>query len=106
MPYKPFGTTSKARNVVPNKIFQAMIFKTPVVVSSARPLLRVIEDAQCGVAFTAGDPRSFAQAVLRLRDEGTRRELGENGKRAVDDRYNWTSTAQALLKIYREPRGE
>ena len=63
--------------------------------------MRIVADAQCGLVFKERDPRSLAETVLQLRDPEVRRQLGENGKRAVLDRYNWQQTVQALLELYR-----
>jgi hypothetical protein len=43
---------------------------------------------------------AFAEAVLELRDSGMRRELGENGKRAVLERYNWAAAGGRLAGLY------
>ena len=86
---------------MPNKIFQFMIMGKPVVVSSTRPMMRVVNDAQCGVIFEDRSAESLAEAVIKLQDEHLRRRLGENGRRAVEDRYNWQQTVQPLLEFYR-----
>jgi glycosyltransferase involved in cell wall biosynthesis len=98
----PHISTPHIETTMPNKIFQFMLMEKPVVVSSVRPLKRVVNDAQCGLVFEERNPASLAEAVIKLRDEDLRRRLGENGRRAVKDRYNWRLTVQALLLIYRK----
>ena len=97
----PHISTPHIDTTMPNKIFQAMMLACPVVVSSTRPMMRIVADAQCGLVFTERDPRSLAETVCQLRDPELRRQLGENGKRAVLDRYNWQQTVKALLELYR-----
>jgi glycosyltransferase involved in cell wall biosynthesis len=98
----PHVSTPHIETTMPNKIFQFMLLGKPVVVSSVRPLKRVVHDAQCGLVFEDRNPTSLAQAIIKLRDEDLRCRLGENGRRAVEDRYNWQITVQALLSIYRK----
>jgi glycosyltransferase involved in cell wall biosynthesis len=98
----PHISTPHIETTMPNKIFQFMLKGKPVVVSSVRPLKRVVNDAQCGLVFEERNPASLAAAVIRLWDDELRRRLGENGRRAVKNRYNWQSTVQALLSIYRK----
>ena len=71
------------------------------VLTHARPMMRVVNDAQCGVIFEDRNAESLAAAVIKLQDEHLRRRLGENGRRAVEDRYNWQQTVQPLLEFFR-----
>jgi glycosyltransferase involved in cell wall biosynthesis len=98
----PHISTPHIETTMPNKIFQFMLMRKPVVVSSVRPLKRVVKDAQCGLVFKERNPASLAETVIRLKDRKLRRRLGENGCKAVKDRYNWQLTVQALLLIYRK----
>jgi glycosyltransferase involved in cell wall biosynthesis len=87
---------------IPHKLFQYMYLGKPVVVSSARPLKRIVEESQAGFVFTSGDPASFAEAVLRLADPELRRKLGHNGRCAVVERYNWQRESERLLALYQQ----
>lgn len=84
----------------PHKLFQYMLLAKPVVVSSCRPLQRVVEETGAGLVFTAGDAASLAAAVVALRDPGRRREAGEAGRSAVLASYNWARSSRALLEVY------
>jgi glycosyltransferase involved in cell wall biosynthesis len=98
----PHISTPHIETTMPNKVFQYMLLGRPVIVSSVRPLMRVVRDAQCGVIFTERDPGSLAEAVLQLRDHQLRQQLGENGRAAIAARYNWNHTVQTLLELYRQ----
>lgn len=87
---------------IPHKLFQYMFLGKPVVVSSARPLKRIVEESQAGFVFTSGDPASFAEAVLRLTDPALRQKLGQNGHCAVVKRYNWQQESERLVALYRQ----
>ena len=85
---------------MPNKIFQFMILGKPVVVSSTAPMMRIVNDAECGLIFKERDPQSLAETIIQLADDSLRQRFGENAKRAVEDRYNWKETARILLNLY------
>ncbi|RIK40016.1 MAG: hypothetical protein DCC55_16355 [Chloroflexi bacterium] len=87
---------------IPHKLFQYMYLGKPVVVSSARPLQRIVEESQAGFVFTSGDPVSFAEAVLQLADPALRQKLGQNGHWAVVERYNWQRESERLVALYRQ----
>jgi glycosyltransferase involved in cell wall biosynthesis len=87
---------------IPHKLFQYMYMGKPVIVSSARPLRRIVEGSNAGLVFASGDPASFASAVLQLHDPLLRKQLGENGRRAVIERYNWQVESKVLVDLYRQ----
>jgi len=41
---------------------------------------------------------------LQLRDSALRAELGENGRKAVEERYHWGLDGERLLSIVRNLR--
>ena len=96
----PHISTPHIETTMPNKIFQFMILGKPVVVSSTAPMMRIVNDAECGLIFKERNPQSLAEKTLQLVDNNLQQRLGENGKRAVEDRYNWQETVQTLLKLY------
>ncbi|NOX57269.1 MAG: glycosyltransferase family 4 protein, partial [Planctomycetes bacterium] len=98
----PHISTPHIETTMPNKIFQFMILGRPTVATDVAPLRRVIDDAECGLVYKERDAAALAETILQLKDENLRKRLGDNGKRAVLDRYNWPQTVLALLAIYRE----
>jgi glycosyltransferase involved in cell wall biosynthesis len=96
----PFRSTPQTEASAPHKLFQYMLMAKPVVVSSCRSLRRLVEDGRLGNIFTAGDSASLAQAILKLKDPAVRRKLGEAGRKAVLEKYNWGKTSQKLLALY------
>ncbi len=97
----PHVSTPHIETTMPNKIFHYMILGKPVVVSNTGPMMRVINDAKCGLIFRERDACSLAQTLIKLKDSSVREEMGTNGRDAVEDRYNWQTTVKALLEIYR-----
>jgi glycosyltransferase involved in cell wall biosynthesis len=59
-----FGTTAKARNVVPTKVFQGAAAGCAIVTSDTEPQRRILGDAAMYVP--AGDPAALAEALSEL----------------------------------------
>ncbi len=88
---------------LPHKLFHYMYMKRPVVVTNCKPLERIVRETACGVVCKSGDPKSMGQALVQLyMDPERRRQMGENGHRAVVDRYNWDHTAQDMVQMYKD----
>jgi glycosyltransferase involved in cell wall biosynthesis len=85
---------------MPHKLFQYMYMKKPVIVSSAKPLKRVVLDTNAGLVFKSNSPESFASCVLGLQDQEQRDQMGQNGNHAVKSHYNWRREAQELIRLY------
>ena len=96
----PHTESPEINTTMPHKLFQYMYLKKPVIVSSAKPLARVVNDAHCGQVFESANPDSFANCVIALQDPALRQQLGENGHRAVLDRYSWQQESKELVKLY------
>lgn len=85
-------------NTIPHKIFQYMALEKPVVCSDAKALVRIISGSRCGEVFASRSAEDFARAVLRIFHSEF--PYGANGRRAVEEKYNWHASAQALIRLY------
>lgn len=86
---------------LPVKMFEYMAAGIPVIASHF-PLWRdIIEGNACGVCVDPGDPVAIAAAIdhFVLHPELARR-MGENGRRAVLEKYNWTVESRKLVAFY------
>ncbi len=83
---------------LPHKLFQYMLIGKPVLTSDAKPLKRIVEETQSGLAFKSEDPKDFARAVLQIYRSKT--DFKQNGKKAVLQKYNWQTTSRELIKLY------
>ena len=97
----PHARNPHTDTTIPHKIFQYMSAGKPVVVSDCPPLRSVVEDSGGGVWFRYDDPEDFAEKIISLyRDAEGRRGMGEAGRSAFLDRYNWDSTSHELVRLY------
>jgi glycosyltransferase involved in cell wall biosynthesis len=96
----PHASNAHTEATSPHKLFQYMSLGKPVVVSTCKPLRRVIEETGGGLVFEAGNADALAASVVSLADEERRHALGDAGRRAVEAHYNWAATSRILLALY------
>lgn len=88
-------------DALPIKMFEYMAAGIPVIVSDFPLWAGIVNDAQCGVCVDPLDPAAIAAAIDHLVTHPERaRHMGENGRRAVEHKYNWGTEEQKLLALY------
>ncbi|WP_435317057.1 glycosyltransferase family 4 protein [Haloarchaeobius sp. TZWSO28] len=99
----PHADTPHTNTTVPHKLFQYMALGKPVLVTDLPPLQRVVDDADSGVVVPAGDADAMGGALAALgTDERELARLGKNGRRAVEERYNWERDGGRLVDLYEQ----
>ena len=83
------------------KMFEYMACGVPVVYSNFPLWIRLMSEADCGVAVDPTDPQAIAEAIQRLADDPEEaRRLGENGRHAIATRFNWEAELAKLEALY------
>jgi glycosyltransferase involved in cell wall biosynthesis len=86
---------------LPTKLFEYMDSGIPVVASDFPVLREIVAAADCGVLVDPHDVGAIGRALKCLAsDPALARRLGENGRRAVRQRYNWDRESEKLRKLY------
>jgi glycosyltransferase involved in cell wall biosynthesis len=92
----------------PNKMFEYMSAGIPVVASDFPLWRQIIEGNDCGLLVDPLKPAEIAVAIDQIASSPERaRYMGENGRKAVEGRYNWGVEERKLLDFYSdilEPR--
>ncbi len=102
------GITRLERNLqndytTPNKVFQYMYMEKPVLTADSLPMRRIVDKTKAGLVFKSKDDNDLAEKFIRLYENPElRKQLGENGKKAVMGKYNWKNTSKNLIKLYKE----
>ncbi len=100
----PFHACTHIDTTLANKLFDYMALGLPVLASDARPMRRVLAETHAGVTFRAGDAADFARAAASMLDEpAARRAMGERGRKAAAETYNWSRDAERLLAAVESP---
>ncbi len=97
----PHLKTVHTDNTIPHKLFHYMILEKPVLASNCNPIVRIVNEANCGLIHESNNESDFASKVIALyRDKSGQKQFGVNGKRAVEGKYNWNETSKNLVKMY------
>jgi glycosyltransferase involved in cell wall biosynthesis len=97
----PHKKSVQTDNSSPNKLFQYLFFRKPVISSNCASIEKIIRSEKCGMIYDHASPEELAVAIRYLYDHPAERsEMGNNGYRAVLDRYNWDLTVAPLLSVY------
>lgn len=85
----------------PTKLLEYMAAGLPVVASDFPFYRRVIRDANCGLLVDPLEPREIADAILwLLRNPRAAETMGANGRKAIEETYNWDRESQRLVNVY------
>jgi glycosyltransferase involved in cell wall biosynthesis len=82
-----FGTSEKARRVIPNKAFQALACGTPLVTADTPAARELLADGESALLVPPGEPQALADAVRRLAaDPELTAALGATGRATYEAR--------------------
>lgn len=95
----PHHASEHWHHTMPNKLYDYMAFRKPVLVSDCRPMKRVVETHRCGLVFRSRDAEDLAEKVRMLRDPDLRAEMGARGRQAVEERYHWGVDGKRLVEV-------
>jgi glycosyltransferase involved in cell wall biosynthesis len=91
------------RFAAPNKVYEAMMFSKPVLVSEGIAVADLVRSVDCGLVIPYGD-RAVLRAALEQLMLSPRdcQAMGGRGRAAFESGYNWKVMEARLLGAYRE----
>lgn len=88
-------------DALPVKMFEYMSAGIPVIASDFPLWREIVAGNDCGLLVNPLEPTEIAKAIDELAgnlDEA--RRMGQNGRKAVEERYNWGIEERKLLALY------
>ena len=84
------------------KLFEYMMAELPVVCTKFDLWQSIVNRYQCGICVEPDNFEGIAQAIVWLRDHPVEaREMGLNGRKAVEEEFSWERQTQTLLWLYK-----
>lgn len=85
----------------PNKMFEYMSSGMPIITSNFPLWKEIVEGNNCGICVNPLEPNEIAHAIEYIINHPKAAEqMGDNGKKAVREKYNWGVEEEKLFKLY------
>ena len=99
----PLHKTKKYLGAYPVKLFEYMNAGIPVIINKIPLWEEIVLKENCGLSVDITNKKEFAKAInFLLENPEQARKMGENGKKAVLEKYNWDTEKKKLLKVYQK----
>jgi len=97
----PIVKSEQHDTTIANKMFQYSLFGKPIIASDCEPQMRIIEEDKSGLIFKSEDSDDLASKILYLKyNPEEAKIMGENGRRAVLEKYNLKVASKELIALY------
>ena len=88
------------------KMFEYMSAGIPVIASDFALWREIIDEYKCGLCVDPNDIEEIAGAIKWLLDNPQEAQsTGQNGQKAVKEKFNWAKQEQLLLNLYKSLAG-
>ncbi len=91
--YEPFGIIN----------LEAMACKTPVVASKVGGIKEVVVEGETGFFVEPAEPEQLSEKINKLlQDKALAKTFGENGRKRVEEYFDWKIIAKQTKEMYEE----
>ena len=85
------------------KFFEFMQMGIPVICTDFILWKEIIDEWKCGICVNPHDIEAIRDAIKYLiENKDIAKQMGGNGRRAVMEKYNWTTQEKILLEMYKK----
>lgn len=86
----------------PTKVYDYMSMELPVVISNTDYAIRMNEKYHFGICVNPDDPEEISKAIVWLEEHPEQaKEMGKNGRKAIEVEFNWEKESEKLVDLYR-----
>lgn len=83
------------------KIFEFMDAGLPVICSNNKIWKEIVEGYECGIAINPDNINEIIKAIYKIiNDQEKAIKMGQEGRKAIFDKFNWGFEEEKLLKLY------
>lgn len=98
--YSP-NTNGKDGTLGNTKLFEYMMAGLPVICTDFTLWKEIVEKYQCGICVGPNDAKTIHNAIAYLIHNSQKaREMGKNGRKAVQKEFNWSIEERKLCQLY------
>lgn len=102
----PVGQYVKAGNL-PTKVYEFMSMSIPVIISDLPSAKKAISEYKFGITVNPEKPEEIAGAIdYLLKNPDCAQEYGREGRRAIEEKYNWEMEVKKITVLYRRIMGK
>lgn len=89
-------------NLSNTKLFEIMYAGLPVICTNFDLWKTIIEEYQCGICVDINNVHEIKDAIeYLLNNQDKARLMGKNGRKAIEEKYNWQNEFRKLSTIYK-----
>ncbi len=86
---------------LPTKMFEYMAAGIPIIASNFPIMKEIVESERCGLVVNPLSSQDLEKAILWIMNNPIESKImGENGRQAIFQKYNWLIEARKLTDIY------
>jgi glycosyltransferase involved in cell wall biosynthesis len=95
-----FGSTPKAKRIIPNKVFTALAMKKPIITSNTKAIRELLTKQLDCLLCNIADPISLANNIITLyEDSKLRNKIASNGYKLFQEKLNSKKLSMDLIDI-------
>ncbi|MCY7294390.1 glycosyltransferase family 4 protein [Alteromonas sp. a30] len=95
------SATGDYEDALPVKMFEYMASGLPVICSDFPLWKSIVDEAQCGFYIAPENAKALADKIQTLMsEEDTAKSMGDNGRRAVSEKFEWHVEFNELKALY------
>jgi phosphatidyl-myo-inositol alpha-mannosyltransferase len=96
----PSYTSSETFGLV---LLESLACKTPVITTNIVGISEEIKNKNCGIVIKPKNSQELTKAITKiLKNPKLAKKMGENGRKMIEEKYNWEEINKDLEKIYEE----